>query len=389
MLPSLLLLGVLSHSALARVVPRQAPCSTFTLTAIGEPNGTIRETNVGQNRIGGTYRQGTYYFDDNHVLYDTLHHNCLVDATSLQFLCTQGAKGTTNFTFSENGNLVHDGSEKWTACPAAGPGDDGSFNIFSDLEPVDQGCEVVTLKTGGFCTAMGRPDNSSTAATPAGTSTTAVPVAATAGSATTAAPSITVTPFTIAATATIAGINPSSSSSSAPVCPTDISSGTFQFPHLIVPTSPQSPDEAFGNSLSANISYIRSTLFNFDIPSTAPYTGTCSLIFLFPYGSDLDPSAGKYYFSGLEQETYQNGGIGFAQLEGIATANTTFNTTPSVKQDFGKTLVAPGNAYTISTFPCQVGQTVTYQASSVNMTELDYFQDSAPSPIGLYIVPCA
>jgi hypothetical protein len=160
---------------------------------------------------------------------------------------------------------------------------------------------------------------------------------------------------------------------------------------LIIPTSPKAPNHTFGNSYQASISPINTTLFNFDIPSTAPYaaSSSCALLFLFPYASSLAPSAGTYYFSGVEEEEGEHGGLDFALLQGIATSATTYATTPGVAQDYGKTEILPGNNYTVAVFPCQSGKTVTYAASSVGNVELDYFQNSAPSPIGLYLVPCA
>ena len=113
------------------------------------------------------------------------------------------------------------------------------------------------------------------------------------------------------------------------------------------------------------------------------------MIFLFPYVSELDPSAGRYNFSGIEEEEGENGGLDFARLSGVASASTTYNTTPSVATDYGKTEIIPGNNYTIATFLCQSGTPVTYSGTSVGNVELDYFQDSAPEPIGLYVVPCA
>ncbi|KAH7356487.1 ubiquitin 3 binding protein But2 C-terminal domain-containing protein [Rhexocercosporidium sp. MPI-PUGE-AT-0058] len=169
------------------------------------------------------------------------------------------------------------------------------------------------------------------------------------------------------------------------VCPSDIF-GEYQFPHLIIPTSVGMPDEPVGDQYMVWISPAASTLFNFDIP--ASYTGICSLLFLFPFMSELGPSAGKYKYSGMEQVEYQNGGLNFALLAGVADNSTTYNTTPPVAVDYGKVKILPGNRYTVSTFPCPAGKTITIQGSSVNKTELDYFQNSALQPIGLYIVPC-
>jgi hypothetical protein len=356
----LLALGL---AASAVSIPRQDQQCSFSLVAVGEPSGTITEDTIGENRIGGGFPQGVYYAI-NHTMYDALHHQCLIDPTSFQFQCVQGSYGNTNFTFANDGNLMHDGYENWLACPATGPGEDGSYNIFSDAKAPTSGCEIVTLKVGFSCTGLGKPSSS---ITPAPT------------------PTPTVSTPTLAAPATASA----NSTSASAVCPTDISAGTFQFPHLIVETSPESPDYAFGNSYTASISASNISLFNFDIPSTTPYTGTCALLFLFPYASSLDPSAGTYNFTGSEEEEGENGGLDFVLLTGIANTATTYNTTPANGPDYGKVEIIPGNNYTVATFPCPAGTTITYSVSSKGNVELDYFQDSLPSPIGLYIVPCS
>jgi hypothetical protein len=350
---SFLPLLALGLCASAASVPRQITPCTFSMTAVGEPNGTIVEDTIGENRIGGSYPQGIYYMN-GHSLFDSLNHNCLIYPATFQFQCMQGATGTTNFTLADDGNLMHDASEKWFACPATGPGNDGSYNIFSDALQDTTGCESVTLRTGGFsCSALGRP-SSSAAPTATGTGTPAL-----------------------------------SATSAATACPTDLSAGTYQFPHLIVPTSPQAPDCSFGNSYEAYISPTNTTLFNFDIPASETYAGDCALLFLFPYASDLAPSAGQYYFSGIEEEEGEKGGLDFAQLSGSADNDTTFAGMATPTTDFGKTEIVPGNNYTIGTFQCPRKNTITFSVSSVGNVELDFFQDSAPSPIGLYVVPCA
>ncbi|KAF4636325.1 hypothetical protein G7Y89_g1754 [Cudoniella acicularis] len=362
---------VLNVCAAAAPCP-PVPC-TFTIAATGINNGIVKEDTIGEFRIGGTYPQGLFLLE-NGTLTDSLNHTCLIEPNTFQLQCTQGLPETTTFTFSNNFLIQHENGSNWVACPASGPGNDGSFNIFSDAKQLSAGCVSIQLQAGAFaCSALGRPSctTNTVASTPIATASpttglaSAIPAVA-ASSTSTAPPS-----------------------SPTPVCPSNISSGYFQFPHLIVPTSPESPDTAFGNSYKAYISPINSTLFNFDIPATAPYTGTCSLVFLFPYADSTDPSAGKYYFSGIEQELGENGGLDFALLSGVATTSTTYNTTPSVAVDFGKTQIIPGNNYTIGTFPCQSGDAITISATSKNNTELDYFQDSAPSAIGLYLVPCA
>lgn len=90
----------------------------------------------------------------------------------------------------------------------------------------------------------------------------------------------------------------------------------------------------------------------------------------------------------MEGEEAEQGGLNFALLESVAGPLTAYDTTPQVQTDYGKTEIVPGSNYTIATFPCQSGMT-SYSVSSVGNVELDYFQNSAPSPIGLYIVPCS
>lgn len=352
---------VLALQASAAVLPRQTPC-IFVMNAVGAPNGTIKEDTIGENRIGGTYPQGSYIITA-YTLTDAVGHNCLIYPNTLQFECAQGMSGTTNFSLADNGDLLHDGSANWLACPATGPGDDGSYNIFSDQKYDTAGCETVTLVTGGFsCAVLGRPSSSSSAAT-------ALP--------------------TLAATSSAWSSTTPAPSTTTPSCPTGISSGVYQFPHLIVPTSPQAPNYAFGNSYTAHISPTNTTLYNFDIPSSPPYLETCALLFLFPFASSLDPSTGIYYFSGLEEEEGEHGGLDFALLAEAANAGTTYDTTGDVASDYGAVEIMPGNDYSVATFWCQSGQTVTFEVASKGNVKLDYFQDSAPSPIGLYVVPCA
>jgi hypothetical protein len=155
-----------------------------------------------------------------------------------------------------------------------------------------------------------------------------------------------------------------------------------------LPISREAPDYAFGNSYVAYISPDNTSVFNFDIPESSPYSGNCALLFLFPYASTLNLQNAPFYFSGIEEEQGENGGLGFALLKGVADSEGTFHTIPKVRTDYGTTEVLPGNNYTIATFPCKSGLT-SYSVSSVGNVELDYFQDSAPSPIGLYIVPCS
>jgi hypothetical protein len=342
----------LACDVLAVAVSREAIPCTFSLTAVGMDDGSVREDTIGQPRIGGTYPKNTYIIE-NGSLKDSRGHTCIVAEGSSQLQCTAGLPNNTPFSLSDKNYVEHDYSSNWLACPADGPGNDRSSSIFSDAKQDQTGCHAVQLLAGGFaCAALGRPSN------PQGSS---------------AAPYPTV----------------DSVLRSAASCPNDIRSGTFQYPHLIVPTSPQSPDHAFGNSYKAFISPTNTTLFNFDIPDQAPYLGACSLVFQFPYRSQLawhnEPT---FYFSGLEQEVGSNGGLNFALLSGVADSSTTYNDIAPIDTNYGKTKIVPGNNYTIATFPCRAG-TFTYEVSSVGGIEFDFYQDSRPYAVGLYIVPCS
>ena len=82
-------------------------------------------------------------------------------------------------------------------------------------------------------------------------------------------------------------------------------------------------------------------------------------------------------------------------LSGLADTTTTYNSTPAVATDYGKTEILPGNNYTIATFDCQsgvktaAGTMLSISGNSAGNVELDYTQNSLPSPIGLYVVPCS
>lgn len=358
----LLALGL---GASAALIPRQVTPCTFVMNAVGEPNGSIVEDTIGENRIGGGFPQGVYYMN-NHAFFDSRNHSCLISPSTSQFRCTQGAEGATNFTLADDGNLMHDASEKWFACPSSGPGNDGSYNIFSDALKNTTGCESVTLRTGGFsCAALGRPSASS------------------------AAPTATVSPVLAYQSPAVPTSSSAPTSSAAHSCPTDLSGGAYQFPHLIVPTSLQAPNRSYGNSYKAYISPANTTLFSFDLPSTPAYNSTCALLFLFPFGSDLDPSAGKYYFSGIEEELGEKGSLNFAMLLGGISNSTTYANMGPIATDYGKTQILPGSNYTVATFGCKEGMQSAWAVSSVGGVELDYFQNSAPSAIGLYVVPCS
>ncbi|EAA64790.1 hypothetical protein AN1670.2 [Aspergillus nidulans FGSC A4] len=160
-------------------------------------------------------------------------------------------------------------------------------------------------------------------------------------------------------------------------CPADLS-GDYEFPHLIIPIDSSSPDEAYGTQFNGTVTSTVSTIFNFDIPATAAGK-TCTLVFLFPRQEDLETSA--FDFSG-------DGTIQFSAVETYATESTTYNNAPQISQNLGQFTVSPGNSYTVCSSECPAGQTVGYEMSTAGTTELEFFEDYNPSPIGLFITVC-
>ena len=135
---------------------------------------------------------------------------------------------------------------------------------------------------------------------------------------------------------TATSAQPSGTQSSSGSCPTDLS-GNYEYPHLIIPVDSSKPDNAPGTSYNGTVTSSISSIFNFDIPSSDAGK-TCSLVFLFPNKEDLETSS--YSFSG-------DGKIDFASLESTASASTTYNNAPAVKEDLGEFTVSPGNSLSL------------------------------------------
>ncbi|KAJ5928586.1 hypothetical protein N7466_007542 [Penicillium verhagenii] len=167
-------------------------------------------------------------------------------------------------------------------------------------------------------------------------------------------------------------------SSSASSCATTLTSGEYQYPHLIVPINSSAPSTAYGTQYFGTVSETVSTIFNFDIPSS--YEGsTCNLVFMFPEKADLETS--DYTFSG-------DGKIDFSKLSEVASSSTSYDNAPSVSEDLGDITITAGNTYVVSTFTCPAGETVAYEMSEAGSTYLYFFEDYNPSPLGLYITKC-
>jgi hypothetical protein len=349
MKPSAVLLLISGLVASATVIQRQNPATCcFSLIAQGGVSGPVGEDTIGENGIGGNFPQSMYCVS-NGSFTDCGGQPCAILSSNGQFVCESNfMPSSSSFTFADNGELLHDGSPNYFACPSPGLENNGSYSIFSSSIADSSGCVSITLLTGGFsCAAMGRPSSAST---------TAMAISAALFQRDTTKPS----------------------------CPTDISSGTFVAPNLIIPVSPESPDTAFGTQYNATITPENSTIFAFDIPYT--YNGFCALIFLLPFGDDAQF---PYTFSGIEEEKGSNGGLDFALLNGEVNYATTFNSLPPVGIQYGTTEVMPGYNFTIAVGPCAGGETAIYEISSVGGVVLQYFQSTGGSPIGLWVVPCS
>ncbi|KAI9691984.1 MAG: hypothetical protein M1820_009636 [Bogoriella megaspora] len=327
------------------IAPRGDTCC-FSLTANGGPGGKVGQLFDGQNRFGDSgLSPGSYCIDgkggkptgfDIDVrqtltflgLTDDKHRGCILTEATTQFQCDDGAAPSSGFSVGCDGNLTSNGSPKFAACPTE---KNGGYNIYTSAPANQQGCVEITL-TADKCKA-GCP----------------------------ASPSAV----------------PPPPAPSPPTCPAALT-GTWEFPHLIIPVDASSPDKPLGTSYFGSVNVNISSLFNFDIP--ASHAGKkCSLIFLLPSNDKLETSS--YHLSG-------NGAVNILALESSATGGTTYDNRPPAATDFGATALYPDNSYVIATFDCQGGQRVGYEMQACGNTEFRWFQDYNPAPIGLYLTVC-
>ncbi|MCJ1279878.1 hypothetical protein MMC21_007702 [Puttea exsequens] len=168
------------------------------------------------------------------------------------------------------------------------------------------------------------------------------------------------------------------SAASASACPASLS-GTYEFPHLIVPVDKTQPTKAGGTSFNGTVSSTISSIFNFDIPASDSGK-SCTLVFFLPKQDQLTTSA--FSLSG-------SGGFDVALLSSPATEQTSYSTVPSASRNLGgPSSVAPGNEYVIASGACSAGERIGYEVSATGDLDLNYFQDFNPSPIGFYVTVC-
>lgn len=342
---------------------RRDACS-FSLLARGGEIGDLGETVGGDITLGGANSETSFYIS-NGGLMDTTTGACTISSSS-RLQCQGTASGET-YTVTANETLLYNGCSKFFACD---DDESGTLNIFTDGRSNTSACYPITLETVAYnCTALGRSTTTDlpTSTTPPTTISTIT------------GNGVTVTPFTTVS----GGMSTETIASRAASCPTDLSSGTFTSPNLLIPISLEDPTIAFGPSANVTIMPANNTLYNFDIP----YTGTCALLFFFPFSSSLAAGHPAYLFSGIEEEEGESGGLNFTTLASSFGNNVTYATRPEEVRSFGKTEILPGSAYTIGTFDCEAGD-VAVEGSSDGGVDLIYSQSSDPSPLGLFVVPC-
>ncbi|KAE8163662.1 ubiquitin 3 binding protein But2 C-terminal domain-containing protein [Aspergillus tamarii] len=414
----------------------------FHLTASGGESGTVGQLDDGQNRIHGGLQEAEFCIDSKGALTDGNGRGCIITGPTTQFQCDEGATPMTGWSINSQGQVSYNGDADFVACAT---GQNGGLNIYTTESSDVTECKNIKLSADscsssasgsssvavpGSSTPVPGPTSSASVPYVPGPSSSAsvpyvpgssgsvvtlqttvtstycpesstvpvIPVPSVPGtpgtpgvpgtSATPGAPGTSGVPGTSGTpgvpgtsggqpSQTVTSAQPSGTSTAGGSCPTDLS-GEYEYPHLIIPIDSSSPDTAAGTSYNGTISSTVSTIFNFDIPYSDAGK-TCSLVFLFPKKEDLETSS--YSFSG-------DGKVDFASLQSAATQSTTYNNAPAVKEDYGDFTISPGNSYLVSTFDCPAGQAVSYEMKNSGSTELDFFEDYNPSPLGLYITVC-
>jgi hypothetical protein len=162
-------------------------------------------------------------------------------------------------------------------------------------------------------------------------------------------------------------------------CPVDLK-GPFEFPHLIVPVDQTSPSTSLGNSYFGKFAPGVCSIFNFDVAPELK-DSTCSLLFLFPELGKMETSS--YNMTG-------SGNLYFFWLEKPATQLTTWENKAKGHpfQNSGPMPLKPGKKMSVYDGACPAGHRFGIQVCSDGDLSVNYFQDSNPEPIGLYIRVC-
>ncbi|KAI1120139.1 hypothetical protein F5Y10DRAFT_273364 [Nemania abortiva] len=404
-LPSFLLSGAYA------LTMRQNGCS-FRLRTEGTINVPVNQFDSGQARAGVNETPSNFTVNGD-VLTDAQGRGCWWTPPALILQCDPGQTPEAGFSIGCDGAVSFQGQSTFYEC------DTGADNLtMLYLAPNGSRCGQITLRSDAcFPAGCNGPASATIVITTVASSTSTLPLGGLtsywdlvsslstgAGSAPTIGPSIIPPGIINTSTLPLGGLTsywdlisslPTGSGSatapgatatgtgSAPAptgsaCPGDLTPGTYEFPHLIIPLDSSHPDVAAGTSYFGEVSTNISSAFNFDIPSEAAGK-TCTVVFYFPLQSQLVTSS--YNFTGP-------GGVYFARLSAPVSTDTSYANVPAVAESYGATTLAPGNAYSVAALPCPAGQSVAFEMSSGaanggNSTDLRYFQDYNPCPIGL------
>ncbi|KAI0532622.1 ubiquitin 3 binding protein But2 C-terminal domain-containing protein [Xylaria digitata] len=324
---------------------RQNGCS-FHLRTEGTVAAPVGQYPSGQTRVGQNETASSFTVTDG-TFTDSQNRGCWWTPPTTVLQCDVGQIPEAGFSIACDGTVSHNGQTTFYTCNT---GADGLHMIY--LEPNGSQCSEITLLADGcYPSDCGGPANTTTS------------------------------------TSSSTGGYPSSSSSTPPSgpsqtgtpggCPGDLS-GTYEYPHLIIPVDSSAPDSAPGTSYFGEVSPTISSAFNFDIPQSASGR-TCNLVFYFPTQSQLETSS--FNFTG-------SGAVDFQRLGSPVSESTSYANLPPAAESYGTQTLAPGNGYQITSFGCPAGQAVAFEmtaANGDNSTDFRYFQDYNPCPIGLYV----
>ncbi|THZ22637.1 hypothetical protein D6C89_05986 [Aureobasidium pullulans] len=434
----------LASVASARVLhTRQSSCCFgINVSGDGVEGGSLGQISDGQNRFGPG-QSGASYCINNGQITDKNGRGCVITGPTDQFQCDQGASPTEGFSITSSGQVEFNGDDQFYACPSD---DNGNYNIYT--KPVENmpKCVKVSLSSAdGTCAA---PSSAPASSAPPATTAVSVSTATQAPSLSVSVSTEQCQPSTVVKTVTqqnnvtvtlppvteqviqkttveqpttieqpttqppvtefvteqvttsvakpttveqrttvsqgpvtetkVSSVQqPSATPSGTGNCPRDLPNmDSYLKPRLIIPVDSNNPDTAYGTQYNAYIGNGNSTIFDFDIPQS--YKGKqCELVFTFPTQSQLETS--------FVSES-GNGGVEFKQLKEAADEKTTFNTQPGVTKNFGEKGVSTGNAYSITTGDCAVGQTISYELTATGDKTIEFFQDYNPCPIGLWVI---
>ncbi|KAI1351948.1 ubiquitin 3 binding protein But2 C-terminal domain-containing protein [Xylaria sp. FL0043] len=346
MLQKSLLLSSALGGAHALVI-RQSGCS-FHLRTEGAVSAPVVQYSSGQacasNETASTFNV------NGGTLTDAQNRGCWWTPPATVMQCDVGQIPESGFSIGCDGTVSFSGQTTFYSCDT---GADGRWMIYLQPQPNADKCGEITLHAdGGETTPPGGAGSTTPGATPTGGS-----------------PGTNGSPNTPG--------EPSQTGTPSGSCPGTLS-GTYQYPHLIIPVDSSNANSAPGTSYYGQVTSTISSAFNFDIPQS--YAGkTCTAVFYFPTQDQLQTSS--FSFSG-------SGAIDFSRLSGPVSAATSYANLPEVSQSYGQQAIAPGNAYTLTSFPCPAGESVAFEMSAAqgdSSTNLRYFQDYNPCPIGLYI----